>query len=243
MREPRDVTQSGWVSRIAALQDREGYSEQHWEGTFDEYLALVKQNPKVTRTAFQRVYDMILSYGKTEYIDNKKKLIRYNFFNDPDERREGRHLRPRHPAHAARERLQERGAGLRHREARHPAARPGRLLQVHHRAAAQEGARGVLADRRGRALHLRLGRRADQPRRAEAPRGDALPDARGAAAPHPARVARPACYAELCAARVRVRHHRQGELCPACRFVFTRADDGVQGRLGEGDAARRACGA
>src|SRR5512144_2945352 len=80
----REVSQDSWVSRIASLQDRQSYSEQHWEGSFDEYLALVRQNPKVTRTAFQRVYDMILSHGKTEYIENKKKLIRYDFFTDPD---------------------------------------------------------------------------------------------------------------------------------------------------------------
>ncbi|HEY6006047.1 MAG TPA: serine protein kinase, partial [Anaeromyxobacter sp.] len=83
MREPTPTT-NNWISRIAALQDRQGYSEQHWEGAFDDYVAIVRQNPKVTRTAFQRVYDMILSHGKTEYIDNKKKLIRYNFFTDPD---------------------------------------------------------------------------------------------------------------------------------------------------------------
>src|SRR5512142_585365 len=83
MREPREVT-NNLIARIAALQDRQGYSEQHWEGTFEDYLHIVRQNPKVTRTAFQRVYDMILSHGKTEYIDNKKKLIRYNFFTDPD---------------------------------------------------------------------------------------------------------------------------------------------------------------
>src|SRR5471032_2444266 len=28
------------------------------------------------------MYDMILSHGKTEYIDNKKRLIRYHFFHD-----------------------------------------------------------------------------------------------------------------------------------------------------------------
>src|SRR5512144_2380598 len=78
----REVSQDSWVSRIASLQDRQSYSEQHWEGSFDEYLALVRQNPKVTRTAFQRIYDMILSHGKTEYIDNKKRLIRYHFFHD-----------------------------------------------------------------------------------------------------------------------------------------------------------------
>jgi serine protein kinase len=36
----------------------------------------------VTRNSFQRVYDMVISYGTEEYIDNKKKLIRYNFFRD-----------------------------------------------------------------------------------------------------------------------------------------------------------------
>src|SRR4029078_6904242 len=44
--------------------------------------AIVRKNPAVTRSAFQRVYDMILSYGQEEYIDNKKRLIRYHFFKD-----------------------------------------------------------------------------------------------------------------------------------------------------------------
>jgi serine protein kinase len=80
MREARDM--DGLVARIAAMQDTKSYQEQHWEGTFEDYLRLVQQNPKITRTAFQRLYDMIQSHGKTEYIDNKKKLIRYNFFTD-----------------------------------------------------------------------------------------------------------------------------------------------------------------
>ena len=64
MREPRDMT-TGLLSRIAEMQDRKSYSEQHWEGSFEDYLEIVRKNPKVTRTAFQRVYDMILSHGKT----------------------------------------------------------------------------------------------------------------------------------------------------------------------------------
>src|SRR5918996_414515 len=75
-------TSSGWVARIAALQDRRQYEELNWEGSFEDYLRLVEHNPKVTRTAYQRLYDMILSHGKTEYIDNKKRLIRYHFFSD-----------------------------------------------------------------------------------------------------------------------------------------------------------------
>ncbi|MBX7096098.1 MAG: serine protein kinase [Myxococcaceae bacterium] len=71
-----------WTSKIAALQDKKEYAELNWEGSFEEYLAIVRQNPRVTRTAYQRLYDMVLSHGKTEYIDNKKKLVRYHFFSD-----------------------------------------------------------------------------------------------------------------------------------------------------------------
>jgi len=70
------------VSKIASLQDYDQYVDLHWEGSFEDYLNIVKKNPKVVRTAFQRVYDMILSYGREEYIDAKKKLVRYLFFKD-----------------------------------------------------------------------------------------------------------------------------------------------------------------
>jgi serine protein kinase len=73
---------SNWSDKIAALQDKKEYAELNWEGSFDEYLEIVRQNPRVTRNAYQRLYDMILSHGKTEYMDNKKKLIRYHFFSD-----------------------------------------------------------------------------------------------------------------------------------------------------------------
>src|SRR5919199_6479918 len=78
----RETTESNLVGRIAALQDKSSFKELHWEGSFEEYLRIVRENPRVTRTAFQRIYDMILSHGKTEYIDNKKRLIRYHFFHD-----------------------------------------------------------------------------------------------------------------------------------------------------------------
>src|SRR6187431_1993712 len=79
---------SNMVAQIAAMQDYDRYRDLAWEGTFEEYLAIVRDRPQVTRNAFQRVYDMVISYGTEEYIDNKKKLIRYNFFRDEIE--EGR---------------------------------------------------------------------------------------------------------------------------------------------------------
>lgn len=53
-----------------------------WEGSFDKYLEKVHQNPKILRNAFQRIYDMIMSYGVEEYEDFKEKITRYKFFLD-----------------------------------------------------------------------------------------------------------------------------------------------------------------
>ena len=36
--------------------------------------SLVQKNPKITRTAFQRLYDMLISYGTEEYQEYKEKL-------------------------------------------------------------------------------------------------------------------------------------------------------------------------
>src|SRR6187455_42206 len=70
------------IAKVAALQNLKEYAELNWSGSFEDYLAIVRKTPAITRSAFQRVYDMILSYGQEEYIDNKKRLIRYNFFKD-----------------------------------------------------------------------------------------------------------------------------------------------------------------
>ncbi|MBI3178093.1 MAG: serine protein kinase, partial [Deltaproteobacteria bacterium] len=71
------------LSKLAQYQDRQEYEAQHWEGTFEEYVDLVRKNPKITRNAFERIYDMVLSYGQDEYVDAKKKIVHYKFFEDP----------------------------------------------------------------------------------------------------------------------------------------------------------------
>ena len=55
------------VSLIKGLQNVEEFKELTWEGSFSDYLSIVQKNPKITRTAFQRLYDLILSYGTEEY--------------------------------------------------------------------------------------------------------------------------------------------------------------------------------
>jgi serine protein kinase len=58
------------------------YHKIHWEGSFEDYLQIVYQNPEVTRTAYQRLYDMILSHGTEEVFEFKDKITRYKFFTE-----------------------------------------------------------------------------------------------------------------------------------------------------------------
>lgn len=71
------------VSIIKGLQDTKEYKDLNWEGTLSDYFEIIQKNPSVTRSAFQRLYDMILSYGVEEFQEYKEKLVKYKFFEDP----------------------------------------------------------------------------------------------------------------------------------------------------------------
>ena len=73
------------LTKIEQMQDTTGFRGLHWEGTFEDYLEVVRQDPQVARTAFQRVYDMIVSYGYDEYTRYRETLVHYRFFDDPFE--------------------------------------------------------------------------------------------------------------------------------------------------------------
>jgi serine protein kinase len=73
------------LARLEQLQDVAGFRGLHWEGSFEDYLDVVREDPRVARTAFQRIYDMIVSYGSEEYTRNRETLTHYNFFDDPFE--------------------------------------------------------------------------------------------------------------------------------------------------------------
>src|SRR6185295_8332004 len=70
------------ISLVSERQDRDQFRRKNWVGTFEEYLDIVREHPEVTRTAYQRLYDMILSHGTEEVYENKEKLTRFKFFND-----------------------------------------------------------------------------------------------------------------------------------------------------------------
>ncbi|KPC69270.1 protein prkA [Thermoactinomyces vulgaris] len=62
------------LKRIAEYRNRE--KELQWEGTFAEYLDIIKKNPRVAQTAHSRVYNMIAKAGiETDSQGNKKYLF------------------------------------------------------------------------------------------------------------------------------------------------------------------------
>ncbi len=74
-----------FLEQMSQRQSPDTYRQEHWQGSFDEYLDIVKNNPKVTRTAYQRLYDMITSYGTYPASKAAKdNRVRYRFFDDPD---------------------------------------------------------------------------------------------------------------------------------------------------------------
>ncbi len=72
------------ITLIAARQNLDDYQKKHWSGTFSDYLDIVRTEPRVTRTAYQRLYDMIVGHGSEEIVVNKEKVVRYKFFDDPE---------------------------------------------------------------------------------------------------------------------------------------------------------------
>jgi serine protein kinase len=57
---------------------REEENKLKWEGTFAEYLAIVKERKEVAQTAHSRVYNMIKSSGLVEKDGNRL----YQFFGE-----------------------------------------------------------------------------------------------------------------------------------------------------------------
>ncbi len=83
MSTSQPATTDRLLGMIAELQDVEQFRAENWEGSFADYLNVVRQNPEVCRNAYQRLYDLICRFGTEEYTEYKKRIVRYKFFDDP----------------------------------------------------------------------------------------------------------------------------------------------------------------
>jgi len=71
------------LQKLASKSEYENFRQETWQGTFADYLDLVRENPGIARSAWQRMYDMIIQEGTYELEGNREKLTRYRFFDDP----------------------------------------------------------------------------------------------------------------------------------------------------------------
>src|SRR5436305_14471445 len=76
------ATATAILDTLRTQLDTTEYKKLHWEGSFSDYLNTVLATPGVTRTAYQRLYDMILSHGTEDVYENKEKQTRFKFFTE-----------------------------------------------------------------------------------------------------------------------------------------------------------------
>jgi serine protein kinase len=70
------------LDTLRSQLDTSEYKKLHWEGSFADYLNIVMDQPGSTRTAYQRLYDMILSHGTDDVYENKDRITRFKFFTE-----------------------------------------------------------------------------------------------------------------------------------------------------------------
>ncbi|MCC6443664.1 MAG: protein prkA [Armatimonadetes bacterium] len=68
----------GLMERLAEHRAQE--DNLRWEGTFEEYFELVRQDPQIARLSHGRIFDMIMKEGGTPGTDGQPP--KYNFFAD-----------------------------------------------------------------------------------------------------------------------------------------------------------------
>lgn len=69
------------LSKIGEKFNKDQFQKLNEEMSFSDYLSLVYKNPKLARTAYQYLYDMIMSKGTKKIERYRKTYIHYNFFD------------------------------------------------------------------------------------------------------------------------------------------------------------------
>ena len=72
------------LSKIANKFNKDNFKKLNEDMSFSDYLSLVYKKPKLARTAYQYLYDMIMSKGTKKIEKYRRTYIHYNFFDDPE---------------------------------------------------------------------------------------------------------------------------------------------------------------
>jgi serine protein kinase len=69
---------------LSSKFDKEKFRKINEDMSFSQYIDLVCKRPRLARTAYQYLYDMIMSEGSRKVERYRKTYIRYNFFDKSD---------------------------------------------------------------------------------------------------------------------------------------------------------------
>lgn len=72
------------LERLSEQFDTQQFKVIHEEMSFGEYLNKVYADPQIIRTAYQRLYDMILEPGTSNFKKYRKTYVHYNFFDNAE---------------------------------------------------------------------------------------------------------------------------------------------------------------
>lgn len=84
MKESNTLTVDNNLDWLAAGVDKGRWTVLNEEMTFGQYMTKVMENPKLARSAYQRLYDMIMSKGTKQLKRFRKTFTHYNFFDDKE---------------------------------------------------------------------------------------------------------------------------------------------------------------
>lgn len=70
------------LQEYAKLYNKEEFKVLNEEMSFSEYVEKLEKNPRLSRNAFQYMYDMIVSKGSSEFERYRKTYTRYHFFSE-----------------------------------------------------------------------------------------------------------------------------------------------------------------
>jgi serine protein kinase len=89
LRTPRELSAreddgpGGYIRIVRAVDERRAWADLNWTGPLADYLDLVRGDPRLARSSWQRLYDMIVSWGTDPAPEGSGRPVHHRFFDDP----------------------------------------------------------------------------------------------------------------------------------------------------------------
>jgi serine protein kinase len=72
-----------YIQLARGIDQRKAWADLNWTGSLGDYLDLVREDSRLARNAWQRLYDMLMGYGADVPTGDGERPVHYRFFDDP----------------------------------------------------------------------------------------------------------------------------------------------------------------